>query len=450
MQKQITFLVKNKVLSAIDFNPRSYDPEYLKIKKNLNNYECLEHYLDKEIKGGSTPPYYLFKSNEDASIPFCKTSAINRDFINLNDLHYIDSNFHTKNLSRSITKPYDVIYSMTGKFMGKAALCPNVISEMNMSQNSVVIKNDNKLFSAQLCIFLNSKANKIQISGLYSITKQKYINQGRIAKIKIPPLIKKNTKYLEDYINNLDNYYGATIKVKNTIKNFNKDILKCDFIPDTSNFFVINNKSIIPMILTPKYYDNFNDSIISKINKLKISKVLSDFKIKKGEEISSSNYIDAGVPFIKTSSFSNFGVDTQSNHYCSEEIFNNVNQNLSIGDIIFTKDGKIGEVGIIDENTKIVLSAGIIIVSVDNPDLRYWIFLLLNSLYGKVMFKKWNVIASTMSHLRKDIYNEFSIPEIDKNIQKKYIDELKTLFKQKSSAHKKINLSKSKVLENLI
>ena len=204
------------------------------------------------------------------------------------------------------------------------------------------------------------------------------------------------------------------------------------------------------MILTPKYYDNFNDSIISKINKLKISKVLSDFKIKKGEEISSSNYIDAGVPFIKTSSFSNFGVDTQSNHYCSEEIFNNVNQNLSIGDIIFTKDGKIGEVGIIDENTKIVLSAGIIIVSVDNPDLRYWIFLLLNSLYGKVMFKKWNVIASTMSHLRKDIYNEFSIPEIDKNIQKKYIDELKTLFKQKSSAHKKINLSKSKVLENLI
>ena len=449
MQSQKIFLAKNKDLKTKDFNPRNYEPGFLKIKKSLENYKDLANYVKEDIKGGSTPPYYLFKSSNEQSIPFCKTSAINRDFINLNDLHYIDEKFHKNNLSRSITKPYDLIYSMTGKFMGKAALCPNVIPEMNMSQNSVVIKNDNKLFSAQTCIFLNSKVNRIQITGSYSITKQKYINQGRISQLKVPALIKNKTKFLEDYINNLDIYYSSTIKIKKIIKEFNEEILKCNFINNDATFFIKKNNTIYSKILTPKHHDNFNKTITSKIEKMKKYKSLLDFKPRKGDEISSANYIEEGIPFVKTSSFSNFGVDTQSNHYCSEETYNSVNQKINIGDIIFTKDGKIGEVGIIDETSRIVLSAGIVITSVQNIDLRYWLFILLNSFYGKIMFKKWNVIASTMSHLRKDIYDEFLIPEITDNIKIKYINNIKKLFEQKCNAHKKINLSKLEIIREL-
>ena len=39
------------------------------------------------------------------------------------------------------------------------------------------------------------------------------------------------------------------------------------------------------------------------------------------------------------SGFSNFGVATQSNHYCSEEVYLEKNQQINLGDIIFTKDG---------------------------------------------------------------------------------------------------------------
>ena len=62
------------------------------------------------------------------------------------------------------------------------------------------------------------------------------------------------------------------------------------------------------------------------------------------------------------------------------------------------------------------------------------------------MFKKWNVIASTMSHLRKDLYQEFLIPEISKEIKEKYIIKIKKCFEQKLNAHKNINSSKSEVL----
>ena len=413
MQEAKIFLAKNKDLTTKDFNPRNYEPKYLEIKRNLQNYKSLNNYLNDEIKGGSTPPYYFFKEPHEDGIPFCKTSAINRDFINLNDLHYIDEKFHRTKLSRSITKPYDVIYSMTGKFMGKAALCPKVIPEMNMSQNSVVIKNDNKLFLAQTCIFLNSQINRIQITGTYSITKQKYINQGQIAQLKVPELIKSRSKQLENYLNNLDIYYESTEKIKNLINNFNSEILNCNKIDDSAKSFIKKKQKINTKILTPKHYDNFNDEIIKQMKKLKKNKTLSDYKPRKGDEISSSNYIEEGIPFVKTSGFSNFGVDTQSNHYCSEEVYIEKNQQINLGDIIFTKDGKIGEVGIIDETKKVVLSAGIVALTIKDLEMRYWSFLLLNSAYGKIMFKKWNVIASTMSHLRKDIYNEFLVPEFN-------------------------------------
>ena len=61
-----------------------------------------------------------------------------------------------------------------------------------MSQNSIVLKTGSPLKSAFLTIFLNSTINQIQIKGNYSITKQKYLNQGKIEKLKI---LSYNKKY---------------------------------------------------------------------------------------------------------------------------------------------------------------------------------------------------------------------------------------------------------------
>ena len=74
-------------------------------------------------------------------------------------LHFITTHVNNTQLKRSITKPYNVIFSMTGKFMGKAALCPPILKEVNMSQNSVVMKCESPQLAAFLCIYLNSMIN---------------------------------------------------------------------------------------------------------------------------------------------------------------------------------------------------------------------------------------------------------------------------------------------------
>ena len=442
-----TYTTKSNYLKTTSFYPRNYDPVYLFVKDSLKNYFELKDYLIEEVKGGSTPPYFLFFNEyENEVIPFVKTSAISRDFININDLHYIHSEFHKKKIKRSITKPYDVVYSMTGKFMGKAALCPNTINELNISQNSVVLKTKSPLHSAFLTIFLNSEINRKQIFGLYSITKQKYLNQGKIAKLRILDFKRSYKKDLLDYLVGIKIYYESISNIKMYISEFNKIFkLPADtFYKKTS--FMTKPDVLDYKILTAQYYRN--DVNVSYFRN-ESEKQLIKLDIKKGAEIGSKNYLFEGIPFIKTSNFLNFGVDYQPNYYCSDAIYNEVQQDLYTGDLIFTKDANIGEVSILEESAKIVISSGIVRVRPQNDDQRYFLFLLLSSAYGKIYFNKWTVIASTMAHLRKDFYKDFRFINFDK----KYIDNLitktKKAFNDKKEAYLKIELSKKSILSKL-
>jgi hypothetical protein len=169
MLKTKAYLVNPSQLSISNFNPRFYDPTYRFVHEKLQYYGELSEFLIAPPVSGSTPPFYFFKNNDKKAIPYIKTAAVSRDFINLNDLYYIHPDYHAKTLQRSIAQPNDVIFTMTGKFMGKAALVPPNISELNISQNSVILKTADRYQAAYLVIFLNSSINQTQIRGLYTI-----------------------------------------------------------------------------------------------------------------------------------------------------------------------------------------------------------------------------------------------------------------------------------------
>lgn len=446
-----TFTTKPQDINASSFYPRNYDPIFIFVKNILKEFSDLENFVVEPIKGGSTPPAYFFYNNKDEGIPFVKTSAILRHFINMNDLHFINENFHNTTIKRSKTKPYDVIFSMTGKFMGKAALCPPTIEEINMSQNSIVLKTGSPLKSAFLTIFLNSTINQIQIKGNYSITKQKYLNQGKIEKLKILSYNKKYDSLLEDYINGINNYYTAIEKIQNIIATFNNTMMRIDknFLDVPYSFAskpdIINSKILLPS----NYRKDYDIAINEFYKKFDHHYLLKEDNISRGDEIGSDNYLFEGLPFIKTSDITNFDVDYEPNYYCSEAMFNEVQQEIRTGDIIFTKDGKRGEVAIIQENANILISSGFIKYKPKNSIERYWLFLLLSSNLGKIFFDKWFVIASTMAHLRKDFFSDFKVPECSETIKSQYINPLEKAFKLKDKGFNELFNSKSKILSEL-
>lgn len=437
-----TFTTSPLNISASSFYPRNYNPEYLYVKNTLQNCETLSSFLKEPVKGGSTPPAHFFY--EENGIPFIKTSAILRHFVNANDLYYINEKYHRTSLKRSITNPYDVIFSMTGKFMGKATLCPKTIPELNMSQNSVLLRTDSPLKSAFLAIYLNSEINQIQIKGLYSITKQKFLNQGKITNLKISPYKTEYESILKQYLDGFDEYYEAVKEIQTIILEFNKDN-GLDWVQNNVYSCTVSPIHFDAKILTPNAYRQDTNTIISKLTSGKFEQLETN-NLRKGDEIGSENYLESGVPFIKTSDICNFDIDKTPNYYCSSSF----HQDIKRGDIIFTKDGKPGEIAIINEDATAVLSSGLVIYHPQNEQERYWLFLLLSSNYGMAYFKKWFVIASTMNHLRKDFYDDFKIPECTDEFNQKYVSRLKAMFEKKNIGFEKMQESITTITSKLI
>lgn len=231
----------------------------------------LLEYIDGEVTGGSTPPSYLFY--KDYGVPFIKTSAVSRHFINVTDLHLINCQYHEKKLKRSITKPYDIIFTMTGKFMGKAALCPPTIPEMNMSQNSVVLHTKTPEEAAFLTIFLNSEINRIQVRGTYSITKQKYLNQGKIASLKVIAYDSKYDSLMKQYITAFNSYYESIKHIRHIIDSFNSDY-KLPFSDTVQYGFVVKPTSFSKKMMTPNFYrDDVRKTIKHVIANMKTTKL---------------------------------------------------------------------------------------------------------------------------------------------------------------------------------
>ena len=70
---------------------------------------------------------------------------------------------------------------------------------------------------------------------------------------------------------------------------------------------------------------------------------------------------------------------------------------------------------------------------------------MLASNYGMAYFRKWFVIASTMSHLRKDFYSDFKIPTCTKEYREQYVLKLKKAFEKKAKGYDKMQIAISEI-----
>ncbi|MCG8540451.1 MAG: restriction endonuclease subunit S, partial [Clostridia bacterium] len=172
-------------------------------------------------------------------------------------------------------------------------------------------------------------------------------------------------------------------------------------------------------IITPEYYRPLYIKMIEEIkNKHKWEMLGNLVEFKKGDEVGSINYklyIDkekTDVPFIRTTDIFNYEIDRFPDFYVGEEILDKINQQVKAKELIFSKDGKIGQVAMITESDKCIIGSGLIRMSIDRSKINpYYLFIALSiPEIGIYQAKKNTVIASTLPHLRQDRISDFVIP----------------------------------------
>ncbi|MEO0119569.1 MAG: N-6 DNA methylase [candidate division WOR-3 bacterium] len=161
--------------------------------------------------------------------------------------------------------------------------------------------------------------------------------------------------------------------------------------------------------------------------------------IEKGDEVGSENYTTEGIPFIRTNDIVNGIINRNSKQMIDKELYEKIykrKQDLKPKDILFTKDGKIGVVGMIKEGDECVIASGILKIRViDEKKLNpFYLFAALNSKIVFLQAQARYVIAATLAHLHIERFLDIEIPFLDIDKQNEIGEIIKNIFDLKSKA----------------
>lgn len=393
----------------------------------------------------------------DSGALFIKNSSVKRYGVNELDGFYIT---HEKNntLKRSMLQKDDVLLTTIGYYLGVSAIVNSNVENANINQNLVRIRINKKFTTPQyLSAYLNSKLVRFQIDNLFTGT-YPILTYPKIKSLKIFIANKDVEKKVTANTILAEEKNVQSIKMINEAK---KELLKelgIDFSKiKREKFYAVDfDKLKKDDMLTPAFYYPLYTKTAMLIAEKHHCELLGNIAdLKNGDEVGSANYKtynnrkETDVPFIRTSDLINYDFDKFPDFYIDEDIFNELNQDITENEILFTKDGKIGITAMTTKSDKCILGSGILRIKAKKNKINpYYLFIALSTTeIGLYQAIQRTVVASTLPHLREDRVGDFSIPII-KN-QKKIIELAEKAFKLREERKMLINESRLLIEESL-
>jgi type I restriction enzyme M protein len=213
--------------------------------------------------------------------------------------------------------------------------------------------------------------------------------------------------------------------------------------------FMMNFSKIINNILLPKYYNpdintELNKFIKSKKYTVKSIKQLIDEKtisVSRGNEVGSENYGTGDIPFVRTSEVSNWEIVADSTHCVSKDVYLEYKekQNLEQEDILVVNDGTylMGRTAMVtDMDLNIVIQSHFRRIKVLDKKILspYLLLTMLGLEIVQRQIESKSFRQGTISTLGSRLF-EVKVPiPTDKNEQKRIINEVKAIIKNKRDA----------------
>ena len=269
------------------------------------------------------------------------------------------------------------------------------------------------------------------------------ISHGALEIIKVPLLDIKQQERIANLVATAESKHAEAINKINEAKGVFEDVVNInhDEIREEKTYKI--NSADLTDILTPKfYYPKYLNTLKALKKKFKTIKLGDIADIKRGDEVGSKNYRkypdknDSDVPFIRTSDLVNYEIDNYPDYYIDEGTYNDLERNLRAGDIIYTKDGKIGLPAILTNEDKCILASGLVRIRITKTLDPYYVFLVLATNVGYYQALQRIVIAATLSHLQQDRLAEIELPLLDNQTQKKISQLVKEAFELKTEKKK--------------
>jgi len=448
-----------KITSALHHNVTESDrmePRFHHVHVPLENY-CRVSNLDIRRFGDLileiTDGEHAGQTFVEEGVRFVKNSAVKDFQVDLFDGFFITPE-KQKQQKRSALKTHDILFTTIGK-LGSATIIPDNFGEANINQNVVRIVIDKKILNPfYLVAYLNSNVVKKQINALFTGNLQPILTYPKIKDLKIILPSKKIQDDIASKYESVTKIREDSLKLIEKARRVYYDALAVDFSSisrkicfSTSASSIINNDLWTPDYCQPLYVKS-NTAIKNKNSSDSLGNLVSIFT---GDEPGSKNYVkyldksDTDVPFIRTSDLLNFEIDSYPDNFIPNSIQEELSQKFLAGDLLFSKDGRIGNCAMLTESDSPIIGTGIIGMRLNekarelNLSAEYLFIVLSTMETGKYPAIRRTVFASTLPHLRQERIEDFTIPILGEKELSKIKNMVKKAFDMKEKSKKIIS-----------
>lgn len=195
--------------------------------------------------------------------------------------------------------------------------------------------------------------------------------------------------------------------------------------------------------LDAEYYQPKYDYLFYQLSKFPTSTIGELTKIDKSIEPGSDAYQETGVPFIRVSDLSKFGLTDTAIHIDKEE-FNNVIRPQK-NTILLSKDGSVGIAYKVEEPLDVITSGAILHLSLISTDvLPDYLTLVLNSPIVRLQAER-DAGGSIIQHWKPSEIENVIIPILPMPIQQKISGKIQESFRLRKESEELLNNAKRKV-----
>jgi len=387
--------------------------------------------------------------------PYLRVSDMKSIFVSLSAVKFVKESIHDVSKKIRLTTN-DILISRSGT-PGITAIVTREIENAIISSHIMrVVTQQEKLNPFFLAVYLNSLPGRLQIDRITNGCLVSEISHGALEIIKVPQLDIKQQERIANLVMFAESKHTEAINKINEAKKLLEEALDINHQEIKEERIYSVNSTDLTDILTPKfYYPKYLNTLKALKKKFKTIKLGEIADIKRGDEVGSKNYRkyidrkDSDIPFIRTSDLVNYEIDNYPDYYIDEEIYKELKQDLKPGDIIYTKDGKIGLSAILTAEDKCILASGLARIRIKKDLDPYYVFLVLSTYIGYYQAMQRVVIAATLPHLQQERLEEIEIPIINDKTQNKISQLVEDAFKLKEEKKKLFREALTKVEELL-
>lgn len=370
---------------------------------------------------------------QSEGIPFIRCVNMKSGKIDFSDLIYIDNTAHHL-LWKSEISPESVLLSMSGSVGNVAIALPSWNYPMNSNQDIAKIVFNQKYNPYIAYLFFMSKFGQNFMTREARGSVQQHVYLSQIETIKMPIFGETLCNQLELVVKSaFDTDSQSTVTYTAAEQLLLTALDMQNFTPSAEPIAV---KSLSESFgtsgrLDSEYYQSKYDELLNKLSKYNLRSLGGNngiVTIKKSIEPGSNYYSDEGIPFVRVSDITKYGISAP-NIKIPHNIFGNIKglyprENT----ILLSKDGSVGIAYKMERDEQFITSGALLHLEVrDKNILPDYLTLVLNSIVVQLQAER-DTGGSIIQHWKPSEIEEMVIPVLDNATQTQIAELVQSSF----------------------